>query len=155
MSGGLSTDQAARLLYDQLHLDQRPGANTTTEDAWLAFVRFARLRFDTPDSPDADGLLHQYGVFSFDGLPAFSLDLTRQFEVVDNVGEHDYYVQVHCELRYDLIPALTTLGTFQSWFFHDSGEDLDQWAEALTSRDAWAVIREHRPRTIKVYQEPV
>ncbi|MFF4742333.1 hypothetical protein [Streptomyces sp. NPDC001268] len=131
MPGRPSADVAVRLLREQLGgLSSSPA----TQDAWSAFIRFGRLRFDTSGSPDADGLLFQYGVFSFHGTPAFSLDLTRQFEVLDEAGDHDHLVQVHCELVYEPTPALAALGDFNSWFFHDSGNDVDQWAETLTSR---------------------
>ncbi|MFF0478001.1 hypothetical protein [Streptomyces sp. NPDC004284] len=105
--------------------------------------------------PDADGLLFQYGIYAFDGPAAFMLDLVRQFAVVDEGGDHDHYVQVHCELRYGPTPALRALGGFGSWFFQDSGEDLDEWARALDERAVWAVVRELEPVGVRVYQERV
>jgi hypothetical protein len=51
-------------------------ADLDTEDVWLAYLRFGRRLFDVPDTPDADGLLFQYGTYSFDGSPTFALDLT-------------------------------------------------------------------------------
>lgn len=75
--------------------------------------------------------------------------------VLDEAGEHDHFLQVHCELVYEPRPGLAALGDFNSWFFHDSGNDVDQWAETLTSREAWAVIREYGPVKVEVYQEPV
>ncbi|MEU4116239.1 hypothetical protein AB0F71_17290 [Kitasatospora sp. NPDC028055] len=143
------------LLQGELQAGQRAVADLSTEDAWSAFLRFGRARFDTPDTPDADGLLFQYGTYSFDGPPTFSLDLTRQFEINDSSGDHHHYLQVHCELRYDSAAPLSALGSFESWFFHDTEDDLDQWAEGLTDRGAWAVVREHRPVEIRVYREQV
>ncbi|MFE4695611.1 hypothetical protein ACFRIC_00825 [Streptomyces sp. NPDC056738] len=131
-------------------------AGPVTEDAWLAFLRFGRRSFHLSDAPDADGLLFQYGTHAFDGPPTFTLDLVRQFEVTDNSGDHDHYVQVHCELRYGLAPALEALGSFNSWFFHGAGgDDLEQWAHGLTQRPAWTVIRRLEPVEIRVYQEQV
>jgi hypothetical protein len=135
-----------------LNVGQLPG-QIRTEDAWSGFIRFGRLRFETTDTPDVDGLLFQYGVFAFSGPPVFSLDLTRQFDVLDNAGEHDHFVQVHCELTYEPVPALAALGRFNSWFFHDSGDDLEQWAATLTAREAWTVLREHQPLKADIYQE--
>ncbi|MFF3612057.1 hypothetical protein [Streptomyces sp. NPDC002580] len=155
MSDRPSIGEAADLLRAQLGMGQMSNP-ATTEDTWAAFVRFGRMRFSTANSPDADGLLFQYGgVYAFDGPEAFSLDLTRQFEVLGESGDHDHFVQVHCELAYEPVPALTALGAFNSWFFHDSGEDLGRWLEALTDQDAWTVIREQRPVKVAVRQEAV
>ncbi|MFF7247170.1 hypothetical protein ACFZBU_25075 [Embleya sp. NPDC008237] len=155
MYGRVSTDEAMRLLRDELRVERGAVADPTTEGTWSAFLRFGRFRFDTPDTSDADGLLFQYGTHTFDGPPTFSLDLTRQFEINDDDGEHDQYVQVHCELRYDFAASLSALGVFESWFFHDTGEDLDRWAEALTNRAAWRVLCEHVPAEIRIYREQV
>ncbi|MCB5163798.1 hypothetical protein LG634_02930 [Streptomyces bambusae] len=118
-------------------------------------THIGRRRFRVPDAPDADGLLFQYGTYAFDGPPTFTLDLTRQFEVTDGAGGHDHYVQVHCELRYDPAPALAALGSFDSWFFHGAGSDLDEWARGLTGRAAWSAIRGRKAAGIRVYQERV
>ncbi|CAM5510945.1 MULTISPECIES: hypothetical protein [Streptomyces] len=67
----------------------------TTRGAWLAFMRFGRRRFDAAPTPDSDGLLFQYGTYAFSGRSMFTVDLTRQFDVTDEDGEHDHYVQVH------------------------------------------------------------
>ncbi|WP_405860130.1 hypothetical protein OG361_35260 [Streptomyces sp. NBC_00090] len=136
-------------------LGSRAFAVPVPEDVWFAFLRFGRRMFHVPDTPDADGLLFQYGTYAFDGPATFTLDLTRQFEVSDSDGDYDHYVQVHCELRYGLTPALEALGSFHSWFFHDAGADLEEWAQVLTERAVWTTIRELRPIEIKVYQERV
>ncbi|KJY34480.1 hypothetical protein VR46_32660 [Streptomyces sp. NRRL S-444] len=73
----------------------------------------------------------------------------------DNHGEHDHYVQVHCELRYGLVPALQALGSFDSWFFHDASGDLEEWARGLSERAAWTTIRTLKPAQIRVYKELV
>ncbi|MEV4501912.1 hypothetical protein [Streptomyces klenkii] len=80
------------LLEDELHSGRRTLADLDTEDTWLAFLRFGRRLFDVPDTADADGLLFQYGTYSFSGPPTFALDLTRQFEISDSSGDHDHYV---------------------------------------------------------------
>ncbi|WP_411088175.1 hypothetical protein [Streptomyces sp. 061-3] len=150
-----STDEAVGVLESELRVGRQALADLGTEDAWRAFLRFGRRLFDVPDTPDADGLLFQYGTYSFDGPPTFTLDLTRQFEIADNDGDHDHYVQVHCELRYGYALALQTLGSFDSWFFHDGGDDLDEWAQGLSERAAWSTIRTLEPAEIRVYQEQV
>lgn len=148
-----SVDEAVGLLEGEL--GSRAFADLFPEDVWLAFLRFGRRLFHVPDTPDADGLLFQYGTYTFDGPATFTLDLTRQFEVSDSDGDHDHYVQVHCELRYGLTPALEDLGSFNSWFFRDAGEDLEEWAQGLTERAAWTAIRRLKPTEIRVYQERV
>ncbi|MFB7183633.1 hypothetical protein ACFCYI_38735 [Streptomyces sp. NPDC056257] len=99
-------DEAVELLEGELGSGQRSLDDLVTEDLWPVFLRFGRRLFDVSDTPDADGLLFQYGTYAFDGPPAFTLDLTRQFEISDNNGDHAHYVQVHCEPRYGLAPAL-------------------------------------------------
>ncbi|WP_237296851.1 hypothetical protein [Streptomyces sp. 3211] len=155
MRTGAAIDGAEELLAGELRSGRRAGARPDTEGAWRAFLRFARRPFDVPDAPDADGLLFQYGTHAFDGPPMFTLDLTRQFGICDDDGDHDHFVQVHCELRYAPGPALDALGSFGSWFFHDSGDDLDSWARALTERPAWAVLGGLEAAGIRVYAEQV
>lgn len=148
-----SIDKAVELFEGEL--GARALADPVTEGVWLAFLRFGRQPFRVPGTPDADGLLFQYGTYAFDGPPTFTLDLTRQFEVSAGDDDHGCYVQVHCELRYGLTPALEALGSFHSWFFHDAGVDLGVWARGLTERAAWAAIHALEPTEIKVYQEQV
>ncbi|MFF5000987.1 hypothetical protein ACFY3Y_38865, partial [Streptomyces sp. NPDC000656] len=81
---------------DALRAELEVGRSTTelgTRAAWLAFMRFARQRFATEPTPDSDGLLFQYGMYAFSGRPMFTVDLTRQFDISDDGGEHDHYVQ--------------------------------------------------------------
>ncbi|MFD9487606.1 hypothetical protein ACFWBX_27290 [Streptomyces sp. NPDC059991] len=134
MSGKPATVEALRLLERELQAAERersPGLDG--EDAWRAFLRFGRLRFATADTPDADGLLVQYGTHAFDGPATFTLDFARQFEAVDSDGDHEHYVQVHCELHYRPVPALQALGTWSSWYFHDA-EDSPRKSRSTRSR---------------------
>ncbi|MFJ9339456.1 hypothetical protein ACIRP0_09205 [Streptomyces sp. NPDC101733] len=83
----------------------------------------------------------------------FTLDLTRQFEVNDAEGEHDHYVRVHCELRYEPQAALRKLGTFDTWFFHDTDGDLGAWADSLSGH--LELLQDHKPAEIRLYEEPI
>ncbi|MEE4543337.1 hypothetical protein V2S66_15330 [Streptomyces sp. V4-01] len=150
-----SVDQARALLESDLLAGREALAGMTAEDCWPAFVRFGRRRFDLPDSPDVDGILFQYGTYACGGPPTFTLDLTRQFDVVDSDGDHDHYVQLHCELRHGPSSASAGLGSFTSWFFHDADGDVGLWARGLTEQPAWTVIRALRPTEIRVYQTRV
>lgn len=141
---------------DVLHAELEGGraaTELTTRAAWLAFMRFARQRFATAPTPDSDGLLFQYGTYAFSGRPMFMVDLTRQFDIGDDRGEHDHYVQVHCELRYECEPVLDALGSFDSWFFYDANADLDEWFAAMERHLELVLAR--RPSGINVYEEPV
>ncbi|WP_433890760.1 hypothetical protein [Streptomyces sp. CA-111067] len=141
------------LLEAELRAGQREISNLGVEDVWLAFLRFGRRRFATPNTPDADGLLFQYGTYSFGELPEFALDLTRQFEI--GHGDLAHYVQVHCEIRFGQDEELKALGSFDSWFFHHSGDDLEDWSQGLSRRQSWAIICSRKPTGTSVYQEQV
>ncbi|KUO02914.1 hypothetical protein AQJ67_18900 [Streptomyces caeruleatus] len=140
---------------DFLRAEMAAGRSMTTElttwAAWLAFTQFGRQRFDTVLGPDSDGLLFQYGTYTFSGRPMFTVDFARQFDISDEDGEHDHYVQVHCELRYETEPALDGLGSFSSWFFHDSGVDLDQWFAAIEGH--LELLLDRGPSEIELYEE--
>ncbi|MBW8698636.1 hypothetical protein MBT84_03485 [Streptomyces sp. MBT84] len=155
MTRRLSINEAVGRLDVELRAAQQALSGLGTEDAWEAFLRSGRQLFDVSDAPDADGLLFQYGTYSFDGPPTFTVDLTRQFAVSDDDGAHGHYVQVHCEIRYGSEPALEALGSFDSWFFHGSGADLGEWARELTERSAWTTVGTFRPTEIRVFQERV
>ncbi|MEV5887207.1 hypothetical protein AB0L74_31880 [Streptomyces sp. NPDC052020] len=146
-------EEALGLLRAELVTGQSEMTEWTTRSAWLAFTRFGRRRFGTAPTPDSDGLLFQYGAYAFSGRPMFTVDLTRQFGVSDAGGEHDHYVQVHCELRYEPEPDLDALGSFDSWFFHDADADLDEWFAAMEEHPALLLGR--RPSEIDLYEEPV
>ncbi len=155
MTPRLSVDEAVRVLEGELGSGQRVLDDLVTEELWLAFLRFGRRLFDVSGTPDADALLFQYGTHAFDSPAAFTVDLTRQFEISDSDGDHDHYVQVHCELGYGRAPALEALGSFDSWFFHNAGDDLEEWAKGLAEQAAWAMIHRLKPTEIRVYQEQV
>ncbi|MEU3468967.1 hypothetical protein ABZ716_13755 [Streptomyces sp. NPDC006687] len=125
----------------------------TARDAWLAFLRFGQRRFDTASSPDSDGLLFQYGTYSFSGPPMFTLDLTRQFDISDEDGEHDHFLQIHCELLYTPDQLLRDLSSFTSWFFHDSDDNIDRWAEAMSVR--LEPLSRHKPTQINLHAERI
>ncbi|HKF88981.1 MAG TPA: hypothetical protein VKB85_13035 [Propionibacteriaceae bacterium] len=105
----------------------------TARSAWQVFGDYGRVAFETPDLPDADGLLYQYGMHRLRQRSLFELDLVRQFEVVDAEGNHDHYVQMHCTLRYAPTPELAALGADQCWWFPDQGA-LAAWLHSVAAR---------------------
>ncbi|KUN25473.1 hypothetical protein AQJ23_16460 [Streptomyces antibioticus] len=155
MSKRVPIGQAREWLRHELGWGQRPLAALGVDEVWLRFVRFGSQRFDVASVPDADGLLCQYGTYAFDGPPVFLLDFVRQFEVCDASGEHDHYLQLHCELRYEPVRQLRALGHFESWFFHGADEELDSWVEELRLHGFWRIVRTFPPMGIRVYQEQV
>lgn len=90
-------------LRAELAAEQSTTAAGTTRGAWLAFMRFGRMRWHTAPQAGSDSLLFQYGTYVSSGRPMFTVDLTRQLNVSDD-SEHDQYLHVRCELRYT--PAL-------------------------------------------------
>ncbi|MEV8345904.1 hypothetical protein [Streptomyces niveus] len=146
-------EEALDLLRGELEVGRSAKTELTTRAAWLAFMRFGRQRFATTPTPDSDGLLFQYGTYAFSGRPMFTVDLARQFDIIDDDGEHDHYVQVHCELRYECEPALDALGGFNSWFFHDADADLDEWLADMEVHLELLLV--HGPSEADVYEESV
>jgi hypothetical protein len=126
----------------------------TARSAWQVFGDFGDVAFETPDLPDADGLLYQYGMHRLRQRSLFELDLVRQFEVVDAEGDHDHYVQMHCTLRYAPTPELAALGADQCWWFPDQ-VTLAAWLHSVAARPEWAVLDAQKPKQVAVHQENV
>jgi hypothetical protein len=149
---------ALPLLRRELPTEPTEPNPPTAQQAWSAFLRFAHYRFAIPDTPDADGLLFQYGPDPAADPPAFTLDLTRQFAVTDPTGDHDHYTQIHCELHYKPSPALRILGTFTSWHFPDPDDtdpypELASWAQQMCHH--LTSVRTLRPAGFHLYEEQV
>jgi hypothetical protein len=94
-------------------------------------------------------LLYQYGVYAFTGQDMFHLDLTRQFEITDDAGQHEGYVQFHCTLRYRPDPELAALGRQNHWWFHDSDGEPLQEDSGITSRQVFPTSKGREPWMIR------
>ncbi|MEW2359508.1 hypothetical protein [Spirillospora sp. NPDC029432] len=145
---------AEEALHD-LRAEIGPDGTPAATQAWSSFLRCARRRYATPRTPDSDGLLFQYGIVPFHGPEIFVLDLTRQFEAIDADGDHDHYVHVHCALHYAPNTALRNLSSFNSWFFHDADQDLDEWSAPLSDLEIWNVLRHQSPVDTRIELETV
>jgi hypothetical protein len=155
MAGRPSITEAVGLLERELRAGHQDSDDLDVGEAWRAFVHVGRRLFDVQAAPDADGLLFQYGTYSFDGPPVFTVDFARQFEVSDAQGDHDHYLQVHCELRCGSGSLGAAFGSFNSWFFHGDGADLDAWVRDLTEHPAWMAVRTLRPTEVRVFEERI
>ncbi|MDH6216623.1 hypothetical protein [Streptomyces pseudovenezuelae] len=155
MSGSLPIGRVEEWLRRELGSGRQSFAQLASDEAWFRFIRFGSQRFDTTDTPDTDGPLFQYGTHTFERPPAFTLDFVREFEVNDTLDEHDHYIQPHCELLYEPVPRLKALGHVESWFFHDTDDELDRWADDLARQEVWTTVRHLDPAEIRVYQEQV
>ncbi len=147
------SDKALGFFKVALEQQGRPLEDLTLGKAWSAFQCFGQQRFDTPPTPESDGLLFQYGTHSFYGPPMFLVGLTRQFEVNDADGEHDHFVHILCELRYRPDPALERLGSFNRWFFHDTDDNLDRWVQGLSQH--LDLLPGRRPDEVHLTEERV
>jgi hypothetical protein len=154
---GKSNVADAVIVFERLLADAGWKASELTADIALqVFGVFAAEQFATGRFPDADGLLYQYGVYSFTGQDMFHLDLTRQFEIVDDAGEHEGFVQFHCTLHYPPDPELTALGRHDQWWFHDGdSESLPAWLAALEARPEWSLLRARRPSSVVIGSEDI
>lgn len=146
--------EEASAAYERLLIARgTPLASLTVSQAWGAFVAFSNVVFDVPAIPEADGLLYQYGLYSFSGPPRFTLDLVRQFEVLED-GEYDHYVQFHCELQFEPVDDLISLGNYDSWWFASDGS-ATHWLEEVRQRPEWTALQAHIPVLCQVSQEKV
>jgi hypothetical protein len=141
--------EAAAVFHALIRTHGLPVEELTARSAWRVFGEYGRVAFDTPDLPDADGLLYQYGMYRPKGRSLFEFDLVRQFEVVDPGGEHDHYVQLHCTLRYAPTPGLEALGADHCWWFPGQ-RALAAWLRSVAARPEWAVVSPQKPTQVAI-----
>ncbi|MFJ2192571.1 hypothetical protein ACIOJE_32310 [Kitasatospora sp. NPDC087861] len=145
-----SAEAAARRL-----LDARTGSGgPSPEELFDVLKRFERIEFAVPDLPDADGFIFQYGCASWFAEPAFTIGFSRQFEVMDQDGEHECYSQLAMEYRYEMDADLQSLAE-ESWWFRDSAESFDAWLQVAIDDPVWRILRGRRPREFDISQSMV
>ena len=84
------------------------------------------------------------------------LDFLRQFEVVDEDGEHDQFEQLHCEFRYPVTDKTRSLGSFNRWWC--AGNEGDPWADFVAlveARPEFLALGATAPQAASVSQEEV
>jgi hypothetical protein len=80
-----------------------------------------------PREQDGDGLLAQYGVYTFTGEPLYELDITRQFSFNDEDGEYDHMAQLQCTFELEPTDELRAVADANLWSWDAS----DFFAEVL------------------------
>ena len=125
--------------------------------AWLveAVREFSLVEFDVPDDADADGWLFQYGPVGWLPEPTFVVSVVRQLEVVDAGGEHESYVQVQFEVRYDVDDDLAAVGPHSQWWFPGGGTSWDDWLDDVSRAAVWATLESMTPRDRVVVEDAV
>lgn len=101
------------------------------------FRHFAAIPVDdaAPSEADGDGVLAQFGTYTFRGTPEFSVDLTRQ---LTEVGEDAPMWQVSCSFYWAASTETDALASGELWSFGISSEDFFTHALALPGW-AWAL----------------
>jgi len=126
---------------EALLADVAVGGSVPSRDALIEVIRrLAQLDFETPDTPESDGFLFQYGIANWLPDPAFVVSFVRQFEIVDQQGEHDHYSQLRLELRCATDQGLESLGSRTTWWFKGGPSSFSSWLSDAASDAVWEQI---------------
>lgn len=129
-----------------------PGAISSADVATIVDVyrRFSVIPADdaAPIAEDGDGVLAQFGTFSFRGNSEFSVDLTRQF--VEAGGNDASMWQLECTVHYASSMSNRALASGNLWSF---GMELDDFFRRAVNLPgwAWALAGTEGPRDLVVY----
>ena len=141
MVGGIAVESARSVFDETARKRGVSGRRPAPAEVLPVFEEFARIGFDVPDTADTDLLLYEYGVFSLTGSPLFTVGLVRQFEICDEWGEHEGYVQFRCEFGFEPEPELAALGNRTHCGVLVEGRDLvTDWVAAVRDDADWAVV---------------
>jgi len=118
------------------------------------FRRFAAIPADdaAPADEDGDGVLAQFGTYTFRGTPEFDTGLTRQF-----VGQREQdpsLWQLSCTVHWDPTPETADLAPGNLWSF---GMSLDDFFAQATALPGWALAFKGAatPRDVEISFEEV
>lgn len=134
------------------------GSTLSAELARESFEEYAHAEFNVPDTPDSDGLLFQYGIYDFTGRDLFTLSLVRQFERLDQAGDHASYFQICIELTYEVSDDLSNLGRREWWFFRGGDDptiDVNSWLLRVREDRVWTCTRSVAPVSSGVVPDEV
>jgi hypothetical protein len=152
----LRVDEVASAWRSLLDWEDCEAEGPVARQALRAFTAIGMREVETPDEPDADMLLYQFGVHSLYGESAFSLSMVRQFIRADASCEDDL-VQIECELLFRPIAELTALGKFGEWAPIGARdlEFLQVWLDSLSDRPEWRVFDQLAPVGLTINGEAV
>lgn len=163
MPNRIPVDDAEQVLRDKVakalkqedeHGDDKPTVLLNTLEG---FKQFAQTQFEVSDSPDSDGCLVEYGVSNSSSSGSeFYIHLVRQFEQLDEDGDHGNYIQTYCDIAFSLDDELKELGHQAQWWFRSSGDCFDQWWRVNTSSAAWMKLVSRRiPKSVEFFHDIV
>lgn len=115
-------------------------------------TRFQETVFKVPDRDESDGFLFQYGPVNWFPEPTFTVGVVRQLEVEDEAGEHEAYVQVNFEFRYDLDDNLKSFGSASDWWFPGEGP-FEAWLRSVIPTSLAQGLHGRSPREFAIWQE--
>jgi hypothetical protein len=111
------------------------GGSPSREDLLAIVRRFEGIRFDVPDSPDADGFLFQWSTANWLPRPTFLIGVTRQLETPE-----EGYLQIAMDFHYDLDADLSAAGSKANWWFRGSGVEFPDWLESVRADPVWELL---------------
>lgn len=135
-------------MFGQLLAAQKLTAeDLSPKQALQLWLDFARIPFDVPTQPQANGLLYQWGIYNFTGQPLLHLDLVRQFALQDD----DEYAQFHLDMRLTVDPELSALSRHSEWWWSDGELTLEAWGTHLAARPEWTVLADRTASAVVVF----
>jgi hypothetical protein len=92
-------------------------------------------------------------VYSFTGPERFTVSFLRQFQHLDEDGEHDGYEQLRCEFLYEATPDLRDFGRSSFWCFPLEGDALSGWTDEVEGRTEFRYAADLTPTAAGVSQD--
>lgn len=154
MPNGVPVDDAEQVLRDRVAEVSRDEPAVFLS-ALEGFKRFAQTQFEVPDSPDSDGCLIEYGVSEASRTPEFYVHLVRQFEQLDEDGDHEKYIQTYCDIVLPLDDELKALDHQEQWWFRSSDDNFNSWWREQTSSAWMQLLPQRAPKSIEFVHEEV
>jgi hypothetical protein len=112
----------------------------------LAFYRSVRAS-GLANSPDADMLLFQWGVFDWGKGASFELDLTRQFIGAGATGD-DAISQLRCTAHFVPSPELRAIPVSNRWC--GSVADIEPYSRFIYDSPAFCAVASATPKNVVV-----
>lgn len=148
----LRIDEVAPAWWSLLDWEDCGAEDSVARQALRIFAAIGLREVESPDEPDADMLLYQFGTNNLHGESSFSLSMVRQFIKAD-----DNLVQIDCELLYSPTGELATVGSFNEWEPTDAldPDGRRAWLAGLAERPEWLVFDQLAPVGLTIDGEAV